>query len=539
MKFTRAQRYMLSALSGLLMVLCFPYTGSITPLVFVAWIPLLLVESYISRQHYKSGKVFIHAYITFLIYNVGTTWWVWNASAGGSILAFVSNTLLMTAVFYGFHLTKKYVGHKEGVIALVLYWIGFEYFHYDWESSWPWLTFGNVFSIHPSWVQWYSVTGALGGTLWVLTINLLLFRTLENVWLRKETWRIQTPLFYIAAFILFIPLTISLYTYYNYSETENPLEAVIIQPNLDPNQPDDHTPSDKFGSDPLQQSLNMLLQAQKEVSSNTALIVAPETAYWQNIAESSVSSDRLYRLLSSAQVDLNNASILWGVASTRTFPKKTAVTMVSNGDGTYTEDYNASLFIQPDGSPAFIRKSKLVPGVEKVPFAEIFPFMQDWAISMDGTAVGYGVESAPKIFETKQFKLAPVICYESIFGGFVAEQCRKGAEVICIITNDGWWRDTPGYRQHASFASLRAIENRRAVLRSANTGTSCVVNQRGDIMYATNWMEKATIRATINLNQETTVYATYGDVLGRSFGFVSIFLLLLTFVRRFKKTFSK
>jgi apolipoprotein N-acyltransferase len=283
----------------------------------------------------------------------------------------------------------------------------------------------------------------------------------------------------------------------------------------------------------------MLLQAQKEVSSNTALIVAPETAYWQNIAESSVSSDRLYRLLSSAQVDLNNASILWGVASTRTFPKKTAVTMVSNGDGTYTEDYNASLFIQPDGSPAFIRKSKLVPGVEKVPFAEIFPFMQDWAISMDGTAVGYGVESAPKIFETKQFKLAPVICYESIFGGFVAEQCRKGAEVICIITNDGWWRDTPGYRQHASFASLRAIENRRAVLRSANTGTSCVVNQRGDIMYATNWMEKTTIRATINLNQETTVYATYGDVLGRSFGFVSIFLLLLTFVRRFKKTFSK
>ena len=124
----------------------------------------------------------------------------------------------MAVTFYGFHLTKKYVGHKEGVIALVLYWIGFEYFHYDWESSWPWLTFGNVFSIHPSWIQWYSVSGALGGTLWILVINLLLFRTVENVYLKKESWRIQTPLFYLAGAGLIIPLVISLITYYSYEE---------------------------------------------------------------------------------------------------------------------------------------------------------------------------------------------------------------------------------------------------------------------------------------------------------------------------------
>jgi apolipoprotein N-acyltransferase len=212
MNLTKAHRYLLSTLSGLLMVLCFPYTGSITPLVFVAWIPLLLVESYISRQKYKSGKVFIHGYLTFLIYNVGTTWWVYNASQGGSILAFLMNTLLMALAFYAFHLTKKYVGHKEGIISLVLYWIAFEYFHYDWESSWPWLTFGNVFSIHPSWIQWYSVSGALGGSLWILIVNLLLFRTVENVFLRKETWRIQTPLFYITGIALVLPFCISLYT---------------------------------------------------------------------------------------------------------------------------------------------------------------------------------------------------------------------------------------------------------------------------------------------------------------------------------------
>ncbi len=539
MKLSRAQRYLLSSLSGLLMVLCFPFTGSITPLVFVAWIPLLFVESFISRQNYRSGKVFIHAYLAFFIYNIGTTWWVWNASQGGSLLAFLFNTLLMAITFYAFHLTKKYVGNKEGIIALVLYWIGFEYFHYDWESSWPWLTFGNVFSIHPSWIQWYSVSGALGGTFWVLVINLLLFRTVENVFLKKETWRIQTPLFYLAGAALIIPLTISLITYYNYEEKNDPIEAVLIQPNLDPNQPDEKTPSQKFGSNPLQQSLVMLQQAEELVTPKTDLILAPETAYWSELEEENIKSEQLYGLLTSAQSSLNNADILWGVSSSRVFDKKSFVTQTPIGDGRFKESYNASLLITSDGEPSFIRKSKLVPGVEKVPFANVFPFMSDWAISMDGTQVGYGVEGAPKIFTTEKFKLAPVICYESIFGGFVAEQCNLGAEVICIITNDGWWRDTPGYKQHASFASLRAIENRRSVLRSANTGTTCVINQRGDITQATKWMETTAIKATVNLNRNSTVYSEYGDVLGRSFGFVSIFLLLFTFVRRFKKLFSK
>lgn len=521
------------------MVLCFPYTGSITPLVFVAWIPLLFVESYISRQNYKSGKVFIHAYLTFLIYNVGTTWWVWYASQGGALLAFIVNSLLMALTFYAFHLTKKYVGHKEGIIALVLYWIGFEYFHYDWESSWPWLTFGNVFSIHPSWIQWYSVTGALGGTLWILIINLLLFRTVENVYLRRENWRIQTPLFYLAGAGLIIPLLISLYTYYTYEETKRPIEAVLIQPNLNPMQVDASTPSEKFGTDPLTQSRDMLTLAVDKVSPRTDIILAPETAYWSEIKEERVLSNRLYSLLVSAQPYLNDADILWGVASSRTFNKKKSVTTRPIGDGQFLEDYNASLHIHSDGTPSFIRKSKLVPGVEKVPFANVFPFMSEWAISMDGTQVGYGVEGSPKVFKGKSFKFAPVICYESIFGGFVAEQCRKGAEVICIITNDGWWGDTPGYKQHASFASLRAIENRRSVLRSANTGTTCVVNQRGDILQATKWRETTAINATVNLNSNTTVYSEYGDVLGRSFGFVSIFLLLFSFVKRFKKHFSK
>jgi apolipoprotein N-acyltransferase len=166
-------RYLLSILSGILMVLSFPFTGSLSLLAFVAWIPLLLIEKNTISFRHRSGRIFVHAYLTFLIYNIGTTWWIWNASVGGAILAFVLNSLLMAIAFYVFHKINKKIGSKFSLLTLLTCWIGFEYLHHNWELSWPWLTLGNAFSIRPSWIQWYSFTGVLGGSSWILLVNIL------------------------------------------------------------------------------------------------------------------------------------------------------------------------------------------------------------------------------------------------------------------------------------------------------------------------------------------------------------------------------
>ena len=107
MALQRKHRYLLSILSGILMVLSFPFTGSLTPLVFISWIPLLLVEDSIHRSGYRRRKLFVHAYLSFLIYNLGTTWWVYFASAEGAAMAFILNTLIMAVVFQLFHFTKR------------------------------------------------------------------------------------------------------------------------------------------------------------------------------------------------------------------------------------------------------------------------------------------------------------------------------------------------------------------------------------------------------------------------------------------------
>ena len=233
-KTSKKQRYLLSLLSGALLSLAFPFTGSFTPLIFIALVPLLLVEHIISANNYKSSKVFLHAYLGFFIFNLGTTWWIWNADPVGAIMAFVFNSALMAIAFQLFHFCKKHIGRKEGYLGLIIIWIAFEYLHYHWELSWPWLTLGNTFSITPSIVQWYEFSGVLGGSLWILIINLLVFRIIENRFLKRESWGIQTPLFIVLFLALVLPICISIYTYYNYSEKGVKTEVVITQPNIDP-----------------------------------------------------------------------------------------------------------------------------------------------------------------------------------------------------------------------------------------------------------------------------------------------------------------
>ncbi|MDG1476499.1 MAG: apolipoprotein N-acyltransferase, partial [Vicingaceae bacterium] len=179
----------LSILSGLLMGLSWPATGNLAPLFFVALIPLLYVEHFISQNldQYKSKHVFFSAYTTFFTFNVFTLWWIWFASAGGMALVAFIYTLFMAITFYWFHTTKKRLGAKRGYISLVALWIGFEWLHSNWELSHPWNTIGHTFSNYPELVQWLEFTGVMGGTFWIFVVNILLFILFKNIFLLKET----------------------------------------------------------------------------------------------------------------------------------------------------------------------------------------------------------------------------------------------------------------------------------------------------------------------------------------------------------------
>ena len=533
---TRKKRYLFSILSGLLMIVSFPYTGSVTPLVFVSWIPLLFIESNISEKKYRSSKVFIHGLITFVLYNVGTTWWIWNADEGGAIFAFLLNGLIMAFVFYLFHKLKKGFTGNVGYLLLPFFWIAFEYLHYNWELSYPWLNVGNVFSITSSCVQWYSITGVLGGTFWVLSLNILLFFFIKNKYVKGVEFKLQKQLVIQIFSLLLLPLFYSFVIYFSYSEKNNPIEVVAIQPNIDPY-------NEKF-ADGVDNQKNQLIKicdlADKCITSKTKFVLAPETSIWENFYEEDIKIQPFYNFLINRKSKWKGAELYIGASSLRFFEIKnsSASRKIEGGPGFY-ESYNSSLLIDNQNQSKIIHKSKLVLGVEKVPFISYIPWLEDLVIDLDGASGSLGIEKEPRVLNSNKVTFAPSICYESIYGDFISNQVKKGAEAIFIITNDGWWGDTPGYRQHASFARLRAIENRRSIARSANTGISCFINQRGDVLDQTKWWVSTSIKGKLNLNNELTFYSKHGDWLGKLFLYISFALIFYEFIKRITSVFSK
>lgn len=518
MKLSRWHRYALSILTGVLLTLSFPYTGSLYLLSFIAFIPLLLVEHDLYLKKEKVVKVFLFAFIAFFIYNSGTNYWLYYSKGAGIIvgLAHVINALFMTLVFILFHITKRNLGHKWGMISLAVLWVGFEYIHYNWELSAPWITIGNMFSIAPEIIQWYSITGVLGGSLWILAVNIALFFGISNLIFKKESIKSQRLQLGIGLAIFIVPALLSIWSYSTYKEVGSSIEIVVTQPNTEQYK--------ERRELELKTQLDRLLdEADKLVTENTAIVLGPETVI-PNISpvnEQNHHLDSAFIYLQWRRSKWDETSLYMGLASYRTFKKKTRYTQAkfTNSDR-YYEQYDASVYLGAQSMPKFVHKSKLLLMAEKIPFAKKYPWLEKYAINFRGTKGTLGSNDKPEVVKANGYTFAPVNCYESIYGEWVAAQCKRGAEVIFAITNDGWWGNSPGYKQHASFSRLRAIENRRYVARSAMTGISCIINERGDVSHATGFNVRTAFKADVQLNKKQTFYTANGDLIGRLFSYL-------------------
>lgn len=527
--------WVLAVLSGLLMALSFPEIGNLNLLMGVAWVPLLMMEHKLKDSKRAGMKIFLLSYLTFVIYNTHTSFWIYFADPIASFMAFFANALLMAITFWLFYFTKKHVGEKQGYIGFLFFWLAFEYQHYNWDLSHPWLTLGNVFANLPELVQWYELTGALGGSMWLLVVNLLIFGwILLRLKQQREHKREKAFVIVLAAW-LFIPIVYSVIRYATYSEEINPIEVIVSQPNVDPY-------TEKFGDDMLaydEQLDSVVRPVSKLITDKTKFVLAPETAIAFDFQESEFQRGQPYfDFLDSALQSWNGPDLLIGASTYKIFNTKKSVASRPLSDGRFWESYNTSIHMGLDKTPKFIHKSKLVLGVEKIPFIGVLPFMERFAMDMGGASGTLGIESQAVNFSTNEITFASLICYESIYGDWVASFVRNGAQVLFIITNDGWWGNTPGYRQHFQFARLRAVETRRSIARSANTGSSGFINQRGDVLQKSEYDIQLAMRDEINLNNVLTPYVVHGDLIGRISWLATVLILILAgvkFLRKFGK----
>lgn len=526
------QSLLLALLSAFILWLAWPPHTFAAPLLLIGLVPLFIaLDKIILTGGKKTGKkVFLTAGLTFLVWNTACIYWVYNAISAYngplvaipvSLIPFGLGALLMTFSFWLYYRFKSVVSNQRlAYFALVSFWVSMEYLHQNWDLAFPWMTLGNGFAGMHQLAQWYESTGVYGGTVWIMVSNILAFEAYKTFKSSKTGYLKIRPAIGWAIFII-IPAGVSLAKYYGYKEKEVPVNVVVVQPNIDPYQ--------KNGGISTTEQMRTLTHLSDSVAQvNTEYFFWPETAIPSYANEENIRNTSEYLFAQQFLNKYKNGTLITGIESLKFYNERKTLSAKRDGNsGTYYDNFNSAMQVENSSNVQFYHKSKLVPGVEKMPFPTVFSFLAPVFEGLGGTVSGWGWQDEPGVFYSQNgVGVAPVICYESLWGAWIGESVKNGAQFIAIITNDGWWGNTSGKDQHFLYAKLRAIENRRWVARSANTGISGFINQRGDVVKESKWWTRDALKADINLNDQITFYTKSGDIIAQLLSIAALVLAL-------------
>ena len=528
--------FIFSLSSGILLGSAWPVNG-FTPIIFISLIPLLFVEDIISKDNYKKKnlRLFFYSYIAFLTWNISTTWWIVYTTLPGAIFANVVNSSFYSIIFLLYSRVKRKIDLKAGILFMITFWISFEKFHLNWEFSWPWLNLGNVFSERINWIQWYEFTGVFGGSLWVLSSNFLLFNLIKKFENFKDKRRFYIRIITISM-VICLPIFISILMKPKINKGEK-FSVLITQPKIDPW--DSKYGNSKNNIDYFRIFRDLTTENLK--TKQYDFVITPETYFSEGYGENldyfkfSKLHDSLYSYLNQ----FKNTNLISGIQFYKLYQnQKNKPTKSSNlvRDDIWVDYYNSSINFSVNEDFEFNHKSKLVVGSEYMPFKSLLePIIGTVMIDLGGTIRSLGTQndSERKIFKhsKKNLKTVPIVCYETIDGEYVSNYVNLGADFITIITNDAWWGDTPGHRHLLSYARLRAIENRRYVVRSANSGISTIINYKGEYSESIPFDKKGVLSGSAYTIDKRTFYSKNGDYIARISILLSVLLLLISFSR--------
>ena len=524
--------FLLAILSALLLSAAWPING-FTFIIFGALIPLLFLENSIRLSDFKRRGllVFGYSYLTFLLWNLLITWWLINSSLIGMLFANICNSFFYAIIFTCFSWAKTRLPNRSAYLFLIALWLAFEKLHLSWDFSWTWLNLGNVFSENIYWIQWYEYTGVFGGSLWVLVINVWLFHVFKNhntiLGYKPLARKMIAPLIFIA-----LPITFSLYLYEKVEEGSEDIKVLLLQPNIDPYNTKYSLTNSSF--------IDLWKkQVQPFYSDSLDYILSPETYFAEGYGEEfrEFNESKLHEELQQELAKIPLTQYITGIQFYDLYSQEKAPSLTANliRKGLWADYYNSALAEQSNEIFQIYHKSKLVVGVENMPFKSVLkPLLGDVLLDFGGTVASRVTQKKRDVFShtNSKLKAAPIICWESIFGEFVTGYVNEGATFLAVISNDAWWGETPGHKQLLSYTRLRAIETRRDIARSANTGISSIINAKGEIINQTSYNTKTALIGKLSSRSNLTFYVRFGDIIARWSVFVAGLFFLLALSRR-------
>ncbi len=469
-----------------------------------------------------------------------STWWLSYAKRTNGSFALEAyliptffNAFFMSVIFTFYSYIKNNIKKSKdlGYILLVCLWILFEKVHLEWELSWPWLNLGNGFSNRIKWIQWYEYTGTLGGSVWIWIVNIGLTKSIIKYEKNKNILSLyKNILLNIGIILIVIFISNFIYIKFEHKNYNKYTNVLILQPNIDP-----YNQKYKISTKNIILRLENLIN--KKISKKPTIIIAPETILPGNgnkILIDNIDKNSIVSFFKSYLKNKSPKTIFITGAELFTFYKKekkseTSVPIFFKNSIQWIDFFNSIIQISSVEKTIFHHKSKLVPGVESFPYKRIiFSILGDILLNFGGTKVELGKQRTPYVFKHpySKIKIAPIICYESVYGEYVSSFFNKNAQLMTIITNDGWWGNSQGHKQHLYYARLRAIENRKFIARSANTGVSCFIDEKGKFLSLLPYGKEGVLYSKIPINNQKTFYVKHGDYIFR----ISLLIIVFYFV---------
>ncbi len=425
-----------------------------------------------------------------------------------SILIYVLFSLFL-GLFWGFFalgfagIRKKYA--LGAYLTAPFLWVTMEYIVTHLFTGFPWGLLGNSQAFNLYFLQLSSVTGVYG-----LSFMLVLFQGLICLFLLKKKPRLLIFPLILAAAVH----SAGFFSLRNQPAANADFTGAVVQGNTPASTNFSTVDTSRF-----MELFNRYMKLSREAAEQSAdLIIWPELS----VPICFTCDFGIYPMLTE--------QIL-------TFVRNSACTMLiganeSSSTETQTQYYNTAVCITPDLNLSFYHKTHLVPFGEYTPYKFIFGFLTNFTHAIGELTPGDDL----RLHSFAGYAFGSPICYEIIFPDLVRKFTSRGAGFLVTITNDGWYGTSAAPYQHFAMAVIRAVENRRYLLRAATTGISGIIAPSGRILSRSALNTSSFLKAPVSVREKQSFYVRFGDWLAYlSLTITGVFLILSLFSSSRKK----
>jgi apolipoprotein N-acyltransferase len=498
--------------SGILLALAFP-RFDLSVLAWISFVPLLF-----SLWKKDSRESFVAGFAFGMVYFFGTLYWIYhsiNHFGGAPFFASIVIVLLLCAylslfpAFFSmlFSLTYKKTKLPALFIAPVL-WVSIEFVRSYALTGFPWSSVGYTQYRFLSLIQISDITGIYGISFLIISFN----GFIADLLLIRDKVK-EMPLFPLSYFMtgaaLLLLLTIGIFGYgfwrLHQDRIGKDLTVSVIQGNIE---------QDKKWEPVFQKEVfdTYTRLSQDALKDNPSMIIWPETALPFFFGSDAANTDLLIQFQKQTGVPLLFGSVL--------VKKRSEKNM---------ELSNSAVLLDREGNKAAVYdKIHLVPFGEYVPLRKVLFFVDKLVVGIGDYIPGTQYLQA----DTEVGRFSTLICYEVIFPGMVRKFFVRGGDFMVTITNDAWFGYTAGPYQHFSMAVFRAIENRKPVVRAANTGISGFIDSNGRVLMRSGLFDRQVLTDTLKTDTSMTFYTKFGDIFSFFCIVISIILLVNLVPRR-------